>query len=121
MPLRVNYNIEYGEIRYKQRNDLQRIAIKIHCANALCAFIHHYKSEDGKTMCPLVFFFANERHMNNCEKEWNGDTLAFLSYAGIGITIKLNTYYKESITLLKHFTKAGYKVTCYYKEPKIKK
>lgn len=119
--LNVNYNIEYGVIHYTQRSDLKRFTIKIHWANALCAFIYHYKTDDGKKLAQLVSFFADEQHLKNCEKSWNGDSLGFISDVGIGITIRLNVYYKESMTLLKHFTKAGYKVTCYYKEPKTKK
>lgn len=116
--LRVNYKIEYGEVKYRQTSDNRIYTIKIHWANALCAFIHHRKDNEGTKWADLVAFFADEQHIKNCEKSWDGDCLDFLM--GKVTSIKLNLYYQESKTLLKHFVKAGHKVTCYYKEPKKK-
>lgn len=114
--LNVNYKITYGEIKYRQKSDGEVYKIHIHWANALCAFVYHYK-EEGKKMVHLVSFFADEQHIRNCEKDFpNHDCLAFLM--GEVTSIKLNLYYKESNTLLKHFIKAGHKVTAYYEEPK---
>lgn len=115
--LRVDYKVTYGVIKYKQ-NDGKVFSIKIHWANALCAFIYHYKREDGTKMAQLVGFFADEQHIKNCENSW-GDCLSFLS--GKVMSIKLNMYYhKECNVLLKHFVKCGHEVKCYYKEPKTK-
>jgi len=46
--LRVNYKITYGEIKVRQASDNKLYTNKIHPANALCAFIYHYKAEDGR-------------------------------------------------------------------------
>lgn len=117
--LRVDYDVEYGEILYRQTSDKKLIVLKIHWANALCAFIFHYKEDDGTRMAQLVSFFADEQHLRNYEKSCNGDCLAFVSDVGRIASIKLNLYYKQSQVLLKHFVKAGHKVTCYYKKPKL--
>ena len=117
--LHVDYNITYGEVTYRQASDNESFTSKIHWANALCAFIYHYK-KDGKKWARLINFFADEQHLAKCTKEWNGDPLLFISELGKITSVKLNLYYKESNILLKHFVKGGYKVTCYYKEPKKK-
>lgn len=114
--LRVDYKITYGEIKVRQKSDNRLVTIKIHWANALCAFIHHYKNENGDEMVKLVSFFADEQHIKNCEKSF-GDPIDFFNAYVVGV--KLNLYYKESRTLLKHIVK-HHKVTCYYKEPKKK-
>lgn len=119
MALRVDYKIKYGEIKHRQRSDNRTFTIDIHLANALCAFIYHYK-KDGEKWSQLISFFADEQHIKNLEKSWNGNPLQFLTDVGTITSIKLNLYYRESNVLLKHFVKAGYKVTCYYKEPKKK-
>lgn len=115
--VQVDYRIEYGEI--KSRQDNKSVTLKIHWANALCAFIYHYK-ENGKKWARLVDYFADEEHLAKSAKNWNGDPLLFVSELGKIESIKLNLYYKEGEVLLKHFVKGGYKVTCYYKEPKKK-
>ena len=117
--LNVDYRVEYGEIKIRQTSDKKLYTIKIHWANALCAFIYHYK-KDGKRWASLKGFFGDEQHVKNVAKENNGDCLIWISEVGKITSIKLNLYYKESNTLLKHFVKAGYKVECYYKEPKKK-
>ena len=118
--LRVDYRIEYGVIKVRQeRNDGSKVfTIKIHWANALCAFIHHRVDEEGTKWADLVSWFADEGHLKRFANECDGDCLAFL-YGDI-VSVKLNLYYKESMTLLKHIVKSGHKVTCYYKEPKKK-
>lgn len=116
--LRVNYNITYGEVTYKQASDGRLFTVKIHSANALCAFIYHYKDNDGKKMAQLVSFFADEQHIRNCEKNFEShDCIDF--FCGKITNVKLNLYYKESKILLRHFVK-HHKVTCYYKEPSKK-
>lgn len=115
--LHVNYKILYGEIKYRHADDGKLYTVKIHWANALCALIHHYKAEDGTKMAQLVSFFANEEHIKNCEKNFSSHDPIDL-FNGKIVSVKLNLFYKESRTLLKHIVK-HHKVTCYYKEPKI--
>lgn len=112
--LHVNYKITYGEIKVRQKSDNRLVTVKIHWANALCAFIHHYKDEDGTKMAQLISFFADEQHIKNCEKSY-GDPLDI--FMGDIVSVKLNLYYKESIILLKYIVK-HHEVKCYYKEDK---
>ncbi len=114
--LQVDYKITFGEIKVRQKSDNRLVTVKIHWANALCAFIYHYKNENGEKMAQLISFFADEQHIKNCEKSY-GDPLDI--FMGEIVSVKLNLYYKESMTLLKHIVK-HHKVTCYYKEPKKK-
>lgn len=88
--------------------------VNIFGGNCLCAFTQWYTDkETGKTMESLISFYLDEQHLKRCLK--NGMTAAPCN----GITkIRLNTYYKESWTLAKYFTKEGHKVELYYKEPK---
>ena len=116
--LRVDYKITYGEIKYRQASDGQLFTVAIHPANALCAFIYHYKTAEGTKMAQLVSFFADEQHIRNCEKHFPSHSPIDL-FMGEIVSVKLNLFYKESRTLLKHIVK-HHKVTCYYKEPKKK-
>lgn len=114
--LRVDYKITYGEIKVRQKSDNRLVTIKIHCANALCAFIHHYKDENGEKMAQLISFFADEQHIKNCEKNFiNHDPIDI--FMGEIVSVKLNLFYKESNILLKHIVK-HHEVKCYYKEDK---
>ena len=111
--LRVNYNIKYGEVTLKQKDTAFKV--EIFWANALCAFIYQYK-EHGKDMVRLLSFFADEKHIENCEKDAsNGDVLSYILWGEI-VDVRLNLYYKEANILLKHFVK-NHQVTCYYKKP----
>lgn len=111
--------ITYGYLTIKQNN--QKYTIDIREANCLCAFIHVRKANkeelkkygpEGKYIHTLYSFFADGQHIKNILKD--GKTLF-----GDEVTkITLNLFYKNSYTLLKYFTKAGYKVECYYKEQK---
>lgn len=110
--LRVDYKITFGEIKVKQ-HDNRLVTIKIHWANALCAFIYHYKNEDGEKMAQLISFFADEQHIRNCEKNFEShDPIDF--FGGQIVGVKLNLFYKESRTLLKYIVK-HHEVKCYYK------
>lgn len=116
--LRVNYKITYGEIKVRQASDNRLYTNKIHPANALCAFVYHYKAEDGTKMVQLIDFFADEQHIKNCEKNFSSHDPIDL-FCGEIVSVKLNLFYKESRTLLKYIVK-HHKVTCYYKEPSKK-
>lgn len=102
-----------GTLAIKQHN--RNFKIDIRRGNCLAVFVYVRKNPDStgkhdKYIHTLWNFFADEQHIKNIMKhEHNllGDEV---------VSIKLNTYYKESMTLVKWLTKSGYKVTCYYKE-----
>jgi hypothetical protein len=117
--------IKYGTVCIKQ--DVpdgpawreRKFNIEIRQANCLCAFIFVRKATEeelkdnpkGKWLHQLYSFFVNAQHIKNIMTE-NGGKCFFDEV----VSIRLNMFYKESWTLLKYFTKSGYKVTCYYKE-----
>lgn len=114
--LRVNYQISYGEVKVKGADGKHVCNVKIHPANALCAFIYHYKNEKGEKMAQLWNFLADTQHVKNIMKNCSDHTLLGTSV----VSVKLNVYYKEAQQLVKPMAQSGYKVTCYYKEPKKK-
>ncbi len=107
----------YGVVTIKQ-ND-RRYPIQIREANCLCAFIHVRKPTleefnkygyNSKTRLHCLYsFWSDEQHVKNILKD-NGNQLFFGDQV---ISIKLNLFYEQSYKLLRIFTQAGYKVTCY--------
>lgn len=114
--LRVSYTTTYGEVKVKNHNETKVLTVKIHPANALCAFIYHYKDEKGDKYAQLWNFLADTQHIKNIMKNSSDHTLLGTSV----VSVKLNVYYKEARTLIEPMCKSGYKVTCYYKEAKKK-
>lgn len=112
--LHVNYRIEYGSVKVKSASGEHICNVKIHPANALCAFIFHYKNDKGEKMSQLWNFLGDTQHIRNIMREHKtllGEDV---------VSVKLNVYYKEARTLIEPMCKSGYKVSCYYKEPKKK-
>lgn len=115
-----------GTLTIKQRlgKDEFKYNLQIRQGNCLAVVLYVRKSTpeelernpEGKWFHQLHTFFIDERHMKNMLKEY-GKVLDEMDEV---INCKLNMYYKENYTLLKYFVKSGYKVTCYYKEPKKK-
>lgn len=112
--LRVNYNVTFGEV-YGRNMDGNKWMVKYHPANVdLGAFIYHYKNEQGEKMAQLWNFLMDKQHVKNIMKEC--DTLL----GGEVYKVRLNVYYKQSRDIIEACAKSGYKVECYYKEPKNK-
>lgn len=114
--LRVNYQITYGVVKVKSADGSATLSVKIHPANALCAFIYHYKDENGQKMAMLWNFLGDVQHIKNIMKNSSDHTLLGTSV----VSVSLNVYYKESMQLVKPMAESGYKVSVYYKEPKKK-
>lgn len=116
--LRVNYQIEYGSIKVKSAADEKKlITVKFHPANVECgAFIYHYKDDQGKKWAQLWTFLSDKQHINNIMKNSEDHTLLGTSV----VSVKLNVYYKQARMIVEACAKSGYKVTCYYEEPKKK-
>ena len=89
-----------------------RFKVNIYRGNCLAVFINEWKNEDGKDMYDLFALFADEQHVKRISKDYPS-----LFWHKVK-KIEVNTFYKESMKLVKLFTKAGHKVTCYYKEIK---
>ena len=114
--LRVDYTVTYGIVKVKNHDGSKKLTVKIHPANALCAFIYHYRREDGQKMAQLWNFLCDLDHAKRIIKNTTDHTLLGTSV----VSVKLNVYYKEARQLILPMTKSGYKVTVYYKEPKKK-
>ncbi len=119
------YGTTYGTVTIKQTygDTVNKFKVEIRAANCLCAFIHVRKTTEEEReghperryLHTLYSFLADERHAKNIMKD--NDGRVFFDEV---TAITLNTYYKETWKLLRLFTKSGYKVKCYYKEPKKK-
>lgn len=125
MALRYN-GITIGKIVIEQEyaGEKRKFNLQIRQGNCLAVILYVRKATleeleknpKGKWYHQLHMFYANEQHMKNMMKEY-GKVLDEMDRV---VSCELNLYYKECWTLLKYFTKSGYKVKCYYKEPKKK-
>ena len=125
MPLTYN-STTIGKLTIEQEfgGERHRFNLQIRQGNCLAVIIYVRKATpeeleknpDGKWYHQLHMFYANEQHLKNIMKDY-GKALDEMDKV---IKCELNMYYKENYTLLKYFVKSGYKVTCYYKEPKKK-
>ena len=123
----LHYNgITMGKLTIEQEfgGEKRRFNLQIRQGNCLAVIIYVRRATaeelernpKGKWFHQLHMFYANEQHMKNMLKDY-GSVLDDMDKV---ISCELNMYYKECWTLLKYFTKSGYKVKCYYKEPKKK-
>ena len=112
--IRWYYNHRIGYVYTYE--DGRTLVANIFGGNCLCVFTQFYKDEKtGKDMEQFASFLIDEAHVKRCVK----DGIKICPYTHVR-SIRLNLYYKESFILAKYFAMQGYKVTCYYKEPKGK-
>ena len=109
-------------IAQTQNGEKKKFTIGIYTCNALAAFVcdnYWTDTETGKKHHErlLYSFLLDKEHAKAIIKKEG--TLFYLPYDEV-VSIKLNTFYKDAITLLKIITKCGYKVTAYYEEIKTK-
>lgn len=116
--LRVNYQIVFGEV-HGHNMDGKKWKVLFHPANVQTgAFIYHYKDDEGKKCAQLWNFLDGAEHIRNIMKSTTNDSHTLL---GENVDkVKLNVYYKEARQIIEACAKSGYKVECYYKEPKPK-
>lgn len=125
MALRYN-GITIGKLTVKQKvgGNEYKYNLQIRQGNCLAVILYVRKSTkeelqrnpEGKWYHQLIAFFVDEQHMKNIMK----DEGVILFPVNEVVSCELNLYYKECWKLLKYFTKSGYNVKCYYKEPKKK-
>ena len=122
MALQYNGN-KIGVVRISQKHSdkTYKYNIQIRQGNCLCVMVYIRKATpeelkedpEGKYFHSLYSFYGDEQHIKNIMKNHKGKCL----FDDV-VKIKLNMFYKEAWTLLKYFTKSGYKCECYYKEEK---
>ena len=96
----------------------RKFNIDIRKGNCLAVLVHVRKlTEEERKDNPgarylhtLYSFFGDEEHLQNMLNN-QGDII----FDEV-VSVKLNIFHEEARTLLKYFTKAGHKVTCFYKE-----
>lgn len=106
-----------GGIQWKNREG-QAFTVNVYKGNCLCVMIYEYTHED-KPLYDFFGFFNDDSHLKRCiglMKDFDGNKKNI--YADEWISWKLNTYYKDSFTLAKWLTKAGFPVELYYEEIK---
>ena len=106
-----------GSIQWKNREG-QAFTVNVYKGNCLCVMIYEYTHED-KPLYDFFAFFTDESHLKKCiglMKDYDGNKKNI--YAEEWISWKLNTYFKDTFTLAKWLTKAGYPVELYYEEIK---
>ena len=117
----IHYTSErLGTLTIKRGEKKYKIQIR-RGGNCLAVFVNVYREENPSDkkhpwVHQLYMFFNDENHIKNIMKEFNNDLLGDDVFR-----VELNTYYKESMTLIKYMTRCGYHVYAYYKEPKEKK
>lgn len=108
---------EIGDKKYRYNLQIRQgncLAVIIYVRRATPEELE--KNPEGKWYHQLHMFYVDERHLKNIMKDY-GTALDAMDKV---IKCELNMFYKENYTLLKYFVKSGYKVTCYYQEPKKK-
>lgn len=106
-----------GSIQWKTLNG-EKIKVNVYQGNCLCVMIHNFK-KNGKALYEFCGFFNDESHLKKCiglSKDYNGEIKNI--YKDEWLKWKLNTYFKQTLTLAKLLTKAGFKVELYYEEVK---
>ena len=112
----VDYRIEMGSARVRDFNG-NAYTVKFHPANCRCgAFIDHYTDENGRKMSRVWAFLESKEHITRIMKNSASHKL----FGNEVLGVKLNVYFKEARMLVEPCAKSGYKVTCYYEEPKKK-
>lgn len=104
-----------GSIQWKTLNG-KKVTVTVYQGNCLCVMIRTFR-ENGRSLYDFFGFFNDESHLKRCvglAKDHNSELNNL--YKNEWLKWKLNTYYKQSFTLAKHLTKAGFKVELYYKE-----
>lgn len=90
----------------------------IYAANCLFAVISEwYDSEKAQDMYSVHYFINDTDHLKRClGLKKNSDGEKFDMYADCFVSMRLNTFFKESVTIAKLFARAGHEVTLYYEE-----
>jgi hypothetical protein len=105
MALRIDFKRTMGWVTIRNNGYVIRLDIHV-CLNAICAFI--YKIGERRDLCG---FFTDKKNISNMIRH------GCRFFIGEVVNVKLNLWYPESKDVLKYFTRMGYQVKCYYKEP----
>ena len=111
-----------GEITIKMTNiEGEKIYKRnLYAANCLFVAISEWKDEKSeKDMYSVIYFIADLAHLRRClGLSRNHDGTKEDMYKDCFVSMRLNTFFKESTKIASLFTKAGHEVTLYYDEIK---
>lgn len=110
--LRVYHNSVMGKVAIKE--DGKKFILHIVTGNCLAVFIHKHRNENNEKVYSLCFFYGDKQHCKNMAKDYGEKGIIPYDVT----SIELNLAYSQSRELLPLLVKNGYKVKCYYKEPK---
>ena len=103
-----------GTVECKQGDN--EYTLNVYKANCLCVLVYEYE-KDGKHYYDYGGHFNDLQHLKVCvglSKDWKGEKENI--YKNLWVKWKLNTYYKETFSIVKPLTQAGFTVELFYKE-----
>ena len=106
-----------GSLIYKY-GDNEPFQVNVYKGNCLCVLVYEYE-ENGKPMYAFNNFFNDVIHLKKCiglMKDHKGEFRNL--FKDEWIKWRLNTYFKDSLTIAKYLAQAGYPVELYYEEVK---
>ena len=106
-----------GSLMYKYR-DNEPYQVNVYKGNCLCVLVYQYE-ENGKPMYSFNNFFNDITHLKKCVglmKDYKGEFRNL--FKDEWIKWRLNTYFKDSLSIAKVLAQAGYIVELYYEEVK---
>lgn len=118
--LRWNWKNKMGElvIEMLTAEGKKTYTRNIYAANCLFAVISEwYDSGNAQDMYAVHYFINDTDHLKRClglKKNHEGKKEDM--YKDEFVSMRLNTFFKESVTIAKLFARAGHEVTLYYEE-----
>ena len=111
-----NWKDKIGTVECKQNK--QEYTLNVYLANCLCVLVYEYE-KDGKRHYEYGGHFNDLQHLKVCiglKKDWQGKYENI--YKNLWVKWKLNTFYKETFSIAKTLTQAGFAVELFYREIK---
>lgn len=120
--LRWLWKNKMGELVIKMKTNEGEKTYKRNIYAGNCLFIvmsEWHDKETDKDMYDINYFILDTEHLDKClGLKRNHEGKKEDMYKDEFVSMRLNTFFKESVTIAKHFAKAGHEVTLYYEEIK---
>lgn len=106
-----------GSLMYKYR-DHEPYQVTVYKGNCLCVLVYEYE-ENGKPMYSFNNYFNDIIHLKKCVglmKDHKGEFRNL--FKDEWVKWRLNTFFKDNLSIAKVLAQAGYPVELYYEEVK---
>ena len=116
MSVNWNWTDKMGTVECK--NDEREYTLNVYLANCLCVLVYEFE-KNGKSYYEYGGHFNDLTHLKACiglSKDWEGKHNNI--YKDLWVKWKLNTFYKNTLSIAKTLTQAGFAVELFYKEMK---